>query len=119
MHVNCIGTVISKYSDIVVYIRTCNYKTSTCNNCTNQFSYKAGQQMSSVLSVFSVLIFRLPVLPLYSTRKQHLMPETTRSPSQVERGSTRSALFCGEYGYSMCTLLAHLQEKWLHGVVTN
>ena len=57
MHVNCIGTVISKYSDIVVYIRTCNYKTSTCNNCTNQFSCKAGQQISSVLSVFSVLIF--------------------------------------------------------------
>ena len=54
MHVNCIGTVISKYSDIVVYIRTCNYKTSTCNNCTNQFSCKAGQQISSVLSVFSV-----------------------------------------------------------------
>ena len=57
VHVNCIGTVIRKYSDIVVYIRTCNYKTSTCNNCTNQFSYKAGQQISSVLSVFSVLIF--------------------------------------------------------------
>ena len=57
MHVNCIGTVISKYSDIVVYIRTCNYKTSTCNNCMNQFSYKAGQQISPVLSVFSVLIF--------------------------------------------------------------
>ena len=57
VHVNCIGTVISKYSDIVVYIRTCNYKTSTCHNCTNQFSYKAGQQISSVLSVFSVLIF--------------------------------------------------------------
>ena len=47
VHVNCIGTFISK----------CNYKTSTCNNCTNQFSYKAGQQISSVLSVFSVLIF--------------------------------------------------------------
>ena len=57
MHVNCIGTVISKYSDFVVYIRTCYFKTSTCNNCTNQFSYKAGQQISSVLSVFSVLIF--------------------------------------------------------------
>ena len=56
VHVNCNGTVISKYSDIVVYIRTCNYKTSTCNNCTNQSSYKAGQQISSVLSVFSVLI---------------------------------------------------------------
>ena len=47
MHVNCIGTVISKYSDIVVY-------TNTCNNGTNQFSYKAGQQ---IYSVFSVLIF--------------------------------------------------------------
>ena len=100
MHVNCIGTVISKYSDIVVYIRTCNYKTSTCNSCTNQFSYKAGQQIYSVLSVFPVLIFP----PTGVTRKQHLMPETTRSPSQVDRVSTRSALFCGKYGYSMCTL---------------
>ena len=57
MHVNCIDTVISKYSEIVVYIPTCYYKTSTCNNCMNQFSCKAGQQISSVLSVFSVLIF--------------------------------------------------------------